>query len=108
MSNPKCDHCGHQWDVKWQDDNYTYEQCYECGDKKRFSKHDDRLGYAEEHSADMVQTWDKRFGILYPESMKELDKVKRKEKIEKDEVDAKLEEAAWEIKRSTLSSKFVH
>jgi len=104
----KCREFSHTFEVIKQDENYTFEECSECGEKKRFSKHDARNEYAIEHSIDTLQLWDKRFVRIYPDSVKRINEEKKKMEIEKQTVDEKLEMAGWQAKRGSMTSRFVH
>ena len=104
----KCRQFGHQWNTHHEDAGYTYEECLECCDKKKFYKHGDRRAYAEEHSADLIQEWDQRFAILYPAAVVAKEKEAKEMKESEDNANEKLEQAAHAIKRSSLTTKFVH
>lgn len=103
----RCEHFGHMWDVVKQDEDYTYERCNECGKKERFCKHAYRDYYAKEHSTDMVQAWDERFKILYPDAAKRIEKEIKEAKAEEEKVAEGLERAKFELKQSSLTTKFV-
>ena len=104
----KCSNFGHTYDVIAHDENYTMERCIECGHKERFCRHDNREKYAKEHSIDTIQAWDKQFAEIYPETVKRLKESKRKSDQEGQEAQQKMEEAKYEIKRMSMTSKFVH
>lgn len=104
----KCREFGHQYHTDHEDEGYTYESCIECGNRKRFCKHENRKEYALDHSADLVQEWDERFKDLYPEAVERKIKEAKAMKESEDDANEKLERAGHAIKRSTLSTKFVH
>lgn len=108
MRSKQCADAGHMFDVIETDKNYTYEQCGVCGHKERFSSHDNRNYYAEMHRADTMQAWDHRFALLYPEhAQRQKEEAKALAESEQDAND-KLEQAAHAIKKSTMTTKFVH
>lgn len=104
----KCKEFGHQYNTDHEDEGYTYESCMECGNRKRFCKHEDRRNYAQDHSADLVQEWDKRFKELYPEAVERKKQETKALAESEDNANESLERAAHAIKKTTLSTKFVH
>ncbi|MEK7578740.1 MAG: hypothetical protein AAB456_03440 [Patescibacteria group bacterium] len=108
MNSRRCREVGHQWHTDHEDENYTYEECLECGARKRFCKHDNRNAYAQEHSIDMIQLWDERFALIYPDTLKRLAHEKKDLEKSEDEAGDKLDRAKHAVKKMYMSSKFVH